>query len=99
MMYLVLGQGEKHDTVDAWYVTNWSGTVRYPATAPHRTEGRVGRNTFQIETGYYRAHGSLWAYRVQGDMQLARCRRLRKVPPSARSALERRERSERYLRK
>ena len=59
-------------------VTDWGGRLEFPAFNITHSNGRAGRYPYQITSGRFRGpDGKLWAFRNQGDQQLARCKRLK----------------------
>ena len=73
-LYLVRRTPSPHQ----WHITDWSGTLDFPAFNMTRSLGRAFCSDYQITTGRFRGpDGKLWAFRNAGDNQIARCRRLK----------------------
>lgn len=61
------------------YITNWPGSLKFPATRVNRGKGRGFGGTYELYTGTFSGpDGFVWSFRNAGDMDLARCKRTQK---------------------
>jgi hypothetical protein len=73
-LYLV----SKTPSPSEWHITDWPGVLDFPAFNMTHSEGRGFGGKYPIVTGrFIGPDGKLWAFRNAGDMQIARCKRLK----------------------
>lgn len=67
------------DEAGAWHVTNWPGSLSFPARV-HSSPRGGGFGSPRLDAWFTGPDGATWHAVNRGDNQIARCRRLKKQP-------------------